>query len=142
MTGIGERLTEDFRTFDWSTLTLLERAGGWGPLTSNLLLLGHRGSVTPLHYDEQQNLLVALRGRKVVLLAPPEGFPSFYPFPIGHPCDRQAAVDLRAPDFARFPQLRSARFMYAVLEEGDALYIPSYWWHEMHHPHNDTLAIK
>ena len=142
VTGIGERLTEDFRNFDWSTLTLLERAGGWGPLTSNLLLLGHRGSVTPLHYDEQQNLLVCLRGRKVVLLASPDQFACFYPFPIGHPADRQAAVDLRAPDFERFPRLADAVFHYAVLEAGDTLYLPSYWWHEVHHPANDALAVK
>ena len=142
VTGIGERLTEDFRNFDWGTLTLLERAGGWGSLTSNLLMIGARGVLTPLHYDEQQNLLVALRGRKLVLLAAPEHFPCFYPFPIGHPADRQAAVDLRAPDLARFPALRRARFLYALLEPGDTLYLPSYWWHEVHHPWDDTCAVN
>jgi hypothetical protein len=63
--------------------------------------------VTPLHYDEQQNLLVCLRGRKVVLLASPDQFACFYPFPIGHPADRQAAVDLRAPDFGRLPAVQA-----------------------------------
>jgi hypothetical protein len=40
-------------------------------------------------------------------------------------------VDISRPDYARFPKLRKARGFNCTLRAGDALYIPSYWWHEV-----------
>lgn len=42
-------------------------------------------------------------------------------------------VDLRQPDFERFPLFRQAAAVAvtAVLEPGDAIYIPTGWWHNV-----------
>jgi ribosomal protein L16 Arg81 hydroxylase len=39
------------------------------------------------------------------------------------------AVDFSNPDFDRYPALREARGYRAQLNHGDALYIPSGYWH-------------
>lgn len=140
--GVGAGLQEDFARFNWPLVTAIAAKHEWGPLTSNLLLLGQRGCVTPLHYDEQHNLFAQVRGRKLAVLAAPEHFDAFCPFPVGHPHDRQAQVNIRAPDTRRFPAFTSARFQHALLEPGDVLYIPSYWWHEIHSPREDTVSVN
>ena len=48
------------------------------------------GNVTPVHYDEQENLFAQVEGLKRVILFPPEQFECMYPFPVHHPCDRQS----------------------------------------------------
>jgi hypothetical protein len=42
-------------------------------------------------------------------------------------------VDLRNPDFDRYPKFRRAlqHAEVAVMEPGDALFIPSMWWHHV-----------
>ena len=42
-------------------------------------------------------------------------------------------VDFDAPDFVRFPRFRDAlaTAQTAVLEPGDAIYIPGMWWHHV-----------
>ena len=52
-------------------------------MTSNLLLVGERGTVTPCHYDEQHNLYAQIRGKKRVTLFSPDQFASLYPHPFG-----------------------------------------------------------
>ena len=42
-------------------------------------------------------------------------------------------VNILDPDEARFPGFRSATCLEAVLEEGDMLFIPSYWYHAVFH---------
>ncbi|MFX7862194.1 cupin-like domain-containing protein, partial [Acinetobacter baumannii] len=48
--------------------------------------------------------------------------------PAGQPI---SLVDLAAPDLARFPRFAEAlpHAQVVTLEPGDALFIPSQWWH-------------
>jgi hypothetical protein len=69
-----------------------QQMGRWGPMTSNLLLVGQKGNTTPVHYDEQENLFAQVHGAKLFLLFAPDMFPCMYPYPIHHPHDRQAQV--------------------------------------------------
>jgi jumonji domain-containing protein 7 len=40
-------------------------------------------------------------------------------------------VDISRPDYVQFPKLKEARSFNCTIRAGDALYIPSYWWHEV-----------
>ena len=40
-------------------------------------------------------------------------------------------VDVEAADLARFPALRRARGLEAILEPGDVLWLPSFYWHHV-----------
>ena len=91
---VGQKIVVDFLGFNWKWLTEKQRKMGWGPLTSNLLLIGLPGNLTPVHYDEQQNFFCQVTGYKRVILFHPDQFKSLYPFPVHHPCDRQSQVKL------------------------------------------------
>lgn len=90
--------------------------------------IGPAGTVTGLHSDNvYPNVLAQIRGRKSVVLLPPgdHGYRSEkYEF-----CTSASAVDLRAPDFDRFPLLCDVTPLVTHLDEGDALFIPPKWWH-------------
>ncbi|KAI6651776.1 Hypoxia-inducible factor 1-alpha inhibitor [Oopsacas minuta] len=128
---VGPNIFSDFRRFNWE---LVKRWSGdmkWGSLTNNMLLIGEPGNITPVHYDEQQNLFCQVGGEKRCLLFHPRHFDKLYPYPVYHPCDRQSKVNLRAPDLSLYPLVSQLEGMECVLSPGDVLYIPIYWWHQI-----------
>ncbi|ELU06865.1 hypothetical protein CAPTEDRAFT_183371 [Capitella teleta] len=126
---VGPQVVKDFLQFNWDFAKEQQKRNGWGPLTSNLLLIGMAGNVTPCHYDEQENLFAQVRGYKRVILFPPEQFSCLYPYPVHHPHDRQCQVDFENPDYERFPLFKDVAGQEAVLGPGDVLFLPMYWFH-------------
>lgn len=96
--------------------------------------IGNRTRIAP-HNDLPDNLAVCAVGRRRFTLFPPEQFSNLYLGPIDNtPAGRQVSmVDLRSPDFERYPRFREAlaNAQVADLEPGDALFIPSQWWHHV-----------
>ncbi|XP_070544125.1 hypoxia-inducible factor 1-alpha inhibitor-like [Ptychodera flava] len=129
--GVGEQIVSDFIGFNWAWVMDQQKKNGWGPLTSNLLLIGMEGNITPSHYDEQQNFFAQVKGYKRCILHHPSQFGCLYPYPVSHPCDRQSQVDFDNPDYERFPGFREAYGKEAIVGPGDVLYIPMYWWHQI-----------
>lgn len=128
---VGTALVGDFISFDWDYVSKKQTKNNWGPLTSNLLLISQEGNVTPCHYDEQQNFFAQVYGFKRCILFPPGDFERLYPHPVYHPHDRQSMVDFDRPDHGRFPKFKNAKGFETVVEPGDVLYIPIYWWHHV-----------
>lgn len=94
--------------------------------------MGNRVRVAP-HYDLMENIGVVVAGRRRFTLFPPDQIGNLYvgPFdltPAGTPI---SLVDTREPDLDRFPRYREALEYaeVALLEPGDAIYIPFHWWH-------------
>lgn len=87
------------------------------------------------HNDLPNNLAVCAVGQRRFTLFPPEQFSNLYLGPLENtPAGRPVSmVNLRNPDFNAYPRFRTAlaQAQVAELAPGDALYIPSLWWHHV-----------
>lgn len=98
------------------------------------LWLGNRTRIAA-HYDLPDNLAIVAAGRRRFTVFAPEQIHNLYvgpldPTPAGQPI---SLVDFAAPDFDRFPRFAQALEAgeEALLEPGDAIFIPSMWFHHV-----------
>jgi hypothetical protein len=96
--------------------------------------LGNRTRVSA-HYDFPDNVACVVAGRRRFTLFPPEQVGNLYVGPLDRTPSGQAisVVDFAKPDLDRYPRfaeaMASARL--AEMEPGDALFVPSMWWHHV-----------
>jgi len=102
------------------------------PLAS--IWLGNRSRIAA-HWDLPDNLACCAVGHRRFTLFPPEELENLYVGPLDvTPAGREISlVDFHNPDFDRFPKFRNAMksAQGADMEAGDALFIPSMWWHHI-----------
>ncbi|KXJ20689.1 hypoxia-inducible factor 1-alpha inhibitor [Exaiptasia diaphana] len=141
--GVSPALEKDINAFDYSWLLDIVSRLGWGDEVINLLFIGMSDVVTPAHYDILENFFVQIAGYKRVILFRPDYFKSLYPFPVGHPHDRQSQVNFDNPNFEKFPNFLDIEGLEAVVGPGDVLYIPIYWWHYVESERNNmTVSVN
>ena len=109
-----------------NTLALLDDA------VAPTMWIGNQGKVAP-HYDVHKNIACVVAGRRHFTLFPPEQVANLYPGPIlGAPGGVPISmVDIWNPDFDEYPRYAEAAdsAQETTLEPGDAIFIPSLWWH-------------
>jgi len=98
------------------------------------LWLGNRMQVAA-HFDLPDNIACVVAGRRRFTLFPPDQVANLYIGPLdltpaGQPI---SLVDETKPDFERFPRYAQALAHAQSFEllPGDALFIPSQWWHSV-----------
>ncbi|KAL7465266.1 hypothetical protein ACHAXS_005593 [Conticribra weissflogii] len=133
---------------------------GEGKIYHTMIWMGPGNTISPLHYDPLDNLLIQTVGWKRVLLFPPNGYDNQ---PRGGDAIRQrdggnrdvsekipfegalwqyagvdgnqyntSAVDIEQPDFKKYPDFALAPTPYeCLLGPGDAVFIPKKWWHHV-----------
>jgi hypothetical protein len=102
------------------------------PLVS--IWLGNRSRIAA-HFDQPDNIACCAAGRRRFILFPPAEIGNLYPGPVDFTPAGQiiSMVDFERPDFDSYPRFREAleHALLAELEPGDALYVPSMWWHHV-----------
>ena len=105
---------------------------GLDPLVS--IWLGNRSRIAA-HFDQPDNIACCAVGHRRFILFPPQEIGNLYPGPMHFTPAGQiiSMVDFEEPDFERFPNFRKAleNAWVADLRPGDALYVPSMWWHHV-----------
>lgn len=109
------------------------------------LWIGNKSRIAA-HYDASDNLICVAAGKRRVTLFPPDQVENLYIGPLhitpaGQPI---SLVDFSNPDFEQFPKFKQALDAALVvdLEPGDALYIPTLWWHHIEGQANINLLIN
>jgi ribosomal protein L16 Arg81 hydroxylase len=116
-----------------------------GFLADNRIDLGGRDALASIwignatrvaaHYDLPDNLAVVAAGRRRFTLFPPDQLANLHIGPLDFTPAGQAIslVDFKQPDLERFPKFAQAmaHAQVAELGPGDALFIPSMWWHHV-----------
>lgn len=107
------------------------------------LWLGTSGSGTQCHYDVANNVILQLYGTKRVRVwRPSDGVYRLHTYPDAHPRARKSQVDLDVNDDddsslrSRYPQYYCTNTplqptLDITLRPGDALYLPSFWFHHV-----------
>ncbi len=117
-----------------------QKIGLKNPATSLNLWLGKGGHTTSLHYDALDGTLMQLCGEKEITLFPPSQLYNLYPLSILNHllfgkkirCNH-SKISLKNPDLQQFPDFKKALKYQSkiVLHQGEMLYIPAGWWHEV-----------
>lgn len=106
--------------------------GGRQPLFS--IWVGNRSRIAA-HNDVPDNVACVAAGHRRFTLFPPEQVGNLYIGPLDLTPAGQAIslVDFHAPDLQRYPRFADAlaQAFVAELGPGDALFIPSLWWHHV-----------
>lgn len=94
--------------------------------------IGPKGTVTPLHRDDTDNLFAQVWGEKTFILAAPHERNRLYAWTTYRTgglegCD----VDAEAPDYQKHPDSREVRFLKTQVGPGDLLFIPDGWFHHV-----------
>lgn len=102
------------------------------PVTS--IWIGNQSRIAA-HQDLPKNLACCVSGRRTFTLFPPDQIANLYIGPLDFTPAGQAIsmVDFHNPDFEKFPSFSKAlaHAQLAELEPGDALFLPSMWWHHI-----------
>lgn len=91
---------------------------------------GMRGIIAEAHYDSGRNMVAMLKGAKRYILNPPRECKN-----LGlivdkkHPSYRHSTIDWSNIDQATSEGFASVDAVDTILQKGEVLYIPSYWFH-------------
>lgn len=107
--------------------------------------LGNRSRIAA-HWDLPDNIACCAVGHRRFTLFPPSELENLYVGPLHvTPSGQEVSlVDFHDPDFDKYPRFRKAleSARVAELEPGDALFIPSMWWHHVEGLDNFNLLIN
>jgi lysine-specific demethylase 8 len=100
----------------------------FGNLVSRNAWFGPKGTVSPLHTDPYDNLLVQVVGEKYVRLYSNSENERLYPQTSGLLTNTSQIRDLENVS-DEFPEFKNAKYVECTLQPGEILFIPKLFWH-------------
>src|ERR1700730_8950656 len=100
-------------------------------LVSNNLWFGPDGTISPLHFDRSHNLLHQHWGHKHVVMVDPSHSHQLEAGSKNSVSQHVRSVDLVTSGFNIDFSRLNAPCLETVLEPGDVLFVPAFWWHHV-----------
>lgn len=114
--------------FDWEWL---QRArSSWSSGKTYQVFIGGKGTRTSLHCAGEHNLFTQVEGRKHWHLIEPSADIWLDP-PITRTPYFYSMFDPARADYTRYPGMEYAQVWECLLEPGDVLFNPPFWWHQV-----------
>ena len=121
-------LVNDFNISKFINKEILEYIGLW---------VSKVGTASCIHYDSNgcHNINAQIKGKKKVILFDPIEFENLYMYNITEPNPfyNFSQVDILNLDLEKFPNIRNAKYIEGIVEEGDLLFLPAFWPHSFEH---------
>jgi len=139
--GMAEALEKEVH-WEWLKDVLLQPCG-FGGVVATMLTCCMRDGLLPAHYVAYETLHAQLRGRRrILLIDPAQSYKGMYPYPTAHTYDRQSMVDLDKPDYDDWPKFAQVKGQVCILEPGDVLYAPMWWWRHVQELEDEGIALE
>ena len=127
-----QRHPEHKNDFDYNWLRQCKHKFNW--FENFNVFIGADGHSSPIHNSFSNNIFTQVTGRKEWIIYPPCYSPIFDPDPAMNmyrgTSERQGKrFDSFEPDFDKHPLFKYIDGYRVVLEPGDILYNPPFWWH-------------
>lgn len=105
----------------------------------SFLWLSGGGTMSTAHIDTDENLLCVLNGHKRTLMVSPIYSKYLYADDarVMGVCD----VNTTSVDLEKFPDVTKVRYWEAIADEGDCVFIPQMWWHQVYSRKERQLAV-
>ena len=83
-----------------------------------------------IHIDTDENILCVIKGHKEVIMVSPTYSDDLY-------ADQSnvlgvSDINVASVDLLKYPRVKNIRYVKAILQEGDMVYIPQMWWHHVY----------
>ncbi|MDZ8066255.1 MAG: cupin-like domain-containing protein [Nostoc sp. DedQUE08] len=104
--------------------------------------IGSGGNISPLHYDAMDNLFTQVSNHKRFLLFDPQQTSSLYPFPATSKIPHMSQINIEKPDLDKFPNFQKAKYFECIVELGEILFIPAFWWHQVYSLDNSNQELN
>lgn len=92
---------------------------------------GPGGNTSPLHFDPFDNLFLQLYGTKQFYIFDPKDYSNLYAGSWLTNTPHISGIDPVNVDLDLYPLARNASLMQLEIKAGSALFLPSYWWHQV-----------
>jgi hypothetical protein len=104
------------------------------------LWYGAGGQVTPMHFDENENILCQIHGSRTFTLIDPYFNDMVYID--GITTHVYTLVDPHTPDLKKYPLFKYTRQLKVKVNAGDCIYLPSFWYHKVESAQGRNVAIN
>jgi lysine-specific demethylase 8 len=115
--------------------------GGMGRFVERNVWMSHGGTRTALHFDTVENFNMQVEGEKRFWLHRTQ-IKGMYPLKLNSQASYLSQVDPRHVDREAFPDFREEGGIEAVTREGDMLYLPYGWWHQVDTTGEQNLNVN
>lgn len=111
-------------------------------LVEPTIWIGSGGNTSPLHYDAMDNLFTQVSDRKRFMLFDPQQTSLLYPYPAGSKIPHMSQINIEYPDLNKFPNFPKAKYFECIIELGEILFIPAFWWHQVYSLDNSNQELN